>query len=258
MGFLRYCQAGVTWGATWAAASFLPLDGARAGTLEEDVPKQVPAEEFMVLAEVMLLSDYRFRGVSYSLGKPVAQARVTVIHESGFYGGAFASSVGNHPYYGALEIDLFAGWTGPIAPGLSADVSLLYYYYPDAPASASPKPHSFETAAKIMGSFGQFEPAIGVWYAWDQSALGGRDNLYLFADLTVPVPKTPLAARLHGGYTRGAYSLSADRKTMDWSLGLLWDAGSGIQLGVEYIGIGGPRIKDTTDDTLMARLTARF
>jgi uncharacterized protein (TIGR02001 family) len=254
MRFLRPCLASLALAA--APSSF--AGAAEAHSFEEDAPKEVPADEFSILGELILLSDYRFRGVSYSLGKPVAQGMVTVVHESGFYGGAFASSIGNNPYYGAMEIDLFAGWTGSIAPGLAADLSVLYYYYPDAPSGASPKPHSFETAAKILGSFGAFEPSIGIWYAWEQAALGGRDNTYLFADLATRISGTPLSVRMHGGHTKGAYSLSASGKTMDWSLGLTADAGSGIQLGIEYIGIGGPRIRDVTDDTIMARISAQF
>jgi len=254
MRFLRHCPAGIA----WAAAAFAPLDIAHAslgGT--GDHASETP-DEFQIVGEVMLLSDYRFRGVSYSHGSPVAQGMVSLAHESGFYGGIFASSLGNHEYYGAVEVDLFAGWAGAIAPGISADLTLLYYYYPDANDSISPRPHSFEVAAQFSGSVGPVQPTVGVWYAWEQDVLGGRDNLYLFSDIVVGIAKTPLSVKLHGGYTRGAYSLASDRKTFDWSAGLMFDAGSGVHLGIDYIGMSGPKLDKYTDDAVMIGLAAQF
>jgi len=210
-----------------------------------------------VFVDVALLSDYRFRGLSYSAGDPVIQGTVTLFHESGFYGGLFASSLSHDPFYGDVEIDIFAGWTGEVAAGITADATLLYYYYPDAviPGTSS---DSFETALQLSTTLGAFEPKIGVWYSWEQAALGHQDNIYLFADLTAHIPKTPLSATVHIGRTDGAYSQAANGKTFDWSAGLNLDAGHGIALGIEYVGMGGPRIKDFTDDTLMLRASIHF
>ncbi|WP_324741516.1 TorF family putative porin [Tsuneonella sp. CC-YZS046] len=254
MRFLRHCPAGIA----WAAAAFVPLDMVHASPAETGDHASEVSDEFQIVAEAMLLSDYRFRGVSYSHGSPVAQGMVSLVHESGFYGGIFASSLGNHDYYGAVEVDLFAGWAGTVAPGIAADLTLLYYYYPDASASISPRPHSFEAAAQFSGNVGPVQPTVGIWYAWEQEPLGGRDNLYLFSDVVAGIPKTPLSVKLHGGYTRGAYSLASGRKTFDWSAGLMFDAGSGVHLGIDYIGMSGPKLDDYTDDTVMVGLAVQF
>ncbi len=205
----------------------------------------------------MLTSDYRFRGTSYSEGKPVAQASLVAAHESGLFGGLFVSTLGNHPAYGALEVDVFAGLAKPIAPGITAEVSLYYYYYPDG-NPAVPHTNSFETAVQLTGQFGAFTPKVGVWYAWEQAAFGNRDNIYLFGDLVWRVPGTSFDAKLHAGYTKGAYSIAAKRTTVDWSAGVGFRPVPAIRLGLEYFGIGGPRVEDFTDDTLVASLSMDF
>ena len=226
-------------------------DGAVAATPES------PPGPVQFSANAVLLSDYRFRGTSYSLGKPVAQASVVASHESGLFAGVFASSLGNHPVYGAVEVDLFAGFAKPIAPAITAEVILYYYYYPDR-NPAIPHTNSFETAVQLTGDFGAFTPKVGAWYAWEQAAFGGSDNLYLFGDLVWRVPKTAFDAKVHAGYTHGAYSIAADRNTVDWSAGIGFRPTPAIRLGLEYVGMGGPRVKDFTDDTVVASLSMDF
>jgi uncharacterized protein (TIGR02001 family) len=213
-----------------------------------------PSDALQLIGHAMIMSDYRFRGTSYSLGKPVAQVSLVAAHESGLYGGVFISSLGNHETYGAVEVDLFAGFMKPIAPGVMAEVSLYYYYFPDKnPAVAHT--NSFETEVKLSGNLGAFSPKIGVWYAWEQAAFGGRDNVYLFGDLLWRVPGTRFEAKVHGGYTHGSYSISPDRTTVDWSVGMTYRATDSIRLGVEYVGIGGPKVQDFTDDAIVATLS---
>lgn len=216
-----------------------------------------PPAAIQFSAHAAVLSDYRFRGSSYSLGEPVAQATLVVSHDSGLFGGVFASSLGDHPVYGAVEVDLFAGVAKPIAPGVTAEVSLYYYYYPDR-NPAVPHTNSFETAVQLTGDFGAFSPKIGAWYAWRQAALGGADNLYLFGDLVWRVPGTRVEAKVHAGYTDGAYSIAADRTTVDWSAGLAYRLTDRIRLGVDYSGMDGPRVKDFTDDTVAASVSINF
>ncbi len=243
-----------------AIACLMPLSTpALADGISDDEPENSKQNRpVAVFAEVTLLSDYRFRGLSYSAGDPVAQGTVTLLHESGFYGGLFASSLSDDPFYGDVEIDIFAGWTGEIAPRLTADATVLYYYYPDAVQVPGASSDSFETAFQLSAQLGVLQPKIGIWYSWKQAALGNQDNFYLFADLTAPIPQTPLSATVHIGHTDGAHSQAADNKTFDWSAGLELDAGHGIALGIDYIGMSGPRIRDFTDDTVMLRASIHF
>lgn len=220
-------------------------------------PSESPPAEVQFTANAVLLSDYRFRGTSYSLGDPVVQTSLVAAHDSGLFGGVFVSSLGNHPVYGAVEVDLFAGFAKPIAPKLTAEVSLYYYYYPDG-NPAVPHTNSFEMAVQLTGQFGALTPKVGVWYAWEQAALGGSDNIYLFGDLVWRVPGTSFDAKIHTGYTHGAYSIAANRTSVDWSVGLGFRPVPNIRLGLDYFGIGGPRVEDFTDDTLVASLSMDF
>lgn len=216
-----------------------------------------PSDPIQLSLHTTIASDYRFRGTSYSQGEPVAQATVIAAHESGLFGGVFVSTLGNHDIYGAVEADLFVGWATAIAPAVTAEVILYYYYYPDA-NPAVPNTDSFDTAVQLTGDFGAFAPKVGVWYSWAQAALGGRDNLYLFGDLVWRIPGIPIEAKVHAGYTDGAYSISADRTTVDWSAGITFKAADNIRLGLEYVGMGGPKVTDFTDDTVVASLSMNF
>lgn len=222
--------------------------------VEETVTDQSGDRPVSLSAEFKLVSDYRDRGFSYSTGSPAAQALVIATHRSGFYLGAFASTTGNDPYLGAVELDVLAGWSGQIAPNLTADVTLLYYYYPDADHALLPHSNSWETALHLYGDFGVVRPSVGIWYAWHQAALGGLDNVYVFADLAIPIGSTPFSAKLHAGYTDGAYTLDPDHKVMDWGAGLSFHAGSGLSVSLDYTGMNGPSMRDLTDDSLILSL----
>jgi uncharacterized protein (TIGR02001 family) len=235
-----------------------PVGAALPGDAISLVPEKEVAGPVQVFVNLALVSDYRDRGTSYSRGKPAAQATVTFFHEGGLFAGAYASSTGNDPQYGAVEIDFFAGYSRALSANVTAEAMLLYYYYPDADHALAPATDSFESEFKLTGSFGAVQPSVGVWYSWDQAASGQRDNLYIHSEVLVQLGKSPLSPELHGGYTNGSYSIASDSKTLDWSAGLGFDLGRNFVLGIKYVGIDGPRIKNFTDDTLVLSASAHF
>src|SRR5688500_10708690 len=81
--------------------------------------------ELTVTGNVALVTDYRFRGISLSGGDVAVQGSINVNHSSGLYVGTWASSLEDSAVYGHTEVDVYAGWTGPVASGLTADVGLL-------------------------------------------------------------------------------------------------------------------------------------
>src|SRR5688572_18246730 len=85
-----------------------------------------------ITGNAAIVSDYRFRGVSLSAGDPAIQGGFDIGIGDGLYVGTWGSSLdANTDYYGATEIDVYGGWTGDIAPGITANVGMLYYYYPN-------------------------------------------------------------------------------------------------------------------------------
>ena len=162
-----------------------------------------PPSEFTISGNVVLATDYRFRGLSLSGGDMAIQGTINVNHSSGFYVGAWGSNLEDSAVYGNMELDVYGGWTGAIGGGLTADVGLLYYVYPNGSVGDA---NVFEPYASVTAAFGPATAKLGVAYAWKQDSLGGDDNLYVYTDLGVGVPETPISLSAHLGYTDGALS----------------------------------------------------
>jgi uncharacterized protein (TIGR02001 family) len=225
--------------------------------------------DLTVTGNVALVTDYRFRGVSLSGGDPAVQGGITLNHSSGFYVGAWSSSLSHTPVYGDQELDLFAGWTGEVASGLTVDAGLLYYIYPSGHIGDA---NYWEPYASISGSLGPAKLKVGVAYDWKQKGLldnaGAKDdNLYVYSNLDVGVPTTPLTVSAHLGYTDGVLSpcyycagtpTFNDRTGWDWSIGASAPVLGPLTLGVSYVGVSGASVDGYTDDTLVGTLTAAF
>ena len=215
-----------------------------------------------VSGNVALTTDYRFRGVSLSGGDIAIQGGVDVAHESGFYVGTWASSIQGGTAYGEVELDVYGGWTGEVAEGVTIDAGLLYYVYPttDDPLNLDPDTDYFEPYASVATTIGPVGATVGVAYAWEQDSLGGNDNLYVYSDFSLAVPGTPVTASAHLGYTDGVLAPpllagTGDDSGLDWSLGLTAAVYDGLSVGVTYTGVEGPSIDGFTDDTILATIS---
>jgi uncharacterized protein (TIGR02001 family) len=237
------------------------LSAAPAFAQDAEAPKEIT-----ITGNVALTSDYRFRGVSQSAGDIAIQGGITVSHASGFYIATWASSIDLHSdVYGHTEMDLFGGWTGEVTPGLTLDAGLLYYAYPDGHVGHA---EFFEPYASVSGQAGPAKIKLGMNYAWKQQALpnfaGNKksDNLYLYGNVDIGIPSTPLTVSGHLGYADGAlapsYYSTSDRTGFDWSIGASATIYGPLSLGVSYIGVTGPSVDSYTNDTVVATLTATF
>jgi uncharacterized protein (TIGR02001 family) len=191
-----------------------------------------PPSDVTVTGGVSLVSDYRFRGVSFSAEDVAVQGTVNINHSSGVYLGAWASSLEDTAVFGHTELDIYAGYATEVAPGTTLDVGLVYYVYPNGQDAAGDSDY-FEPYASIKTSFGPASAKFGVAYAWDQSALGDADNLYLYTDLGLAIPDSPVTLNAHLGYTDGALGFGGDY--WDYSFGADFAAGGGVTLGVKYV-----------------------
>jgi uncharacterized protein (TIGR02001 family) len=82
---------------------------------------------------VGVTSDYLFRGVSQTHGKPAIQGGIDYAHPSGLYVGAWGSSISWVKDWlgkGSTEIDLYGGYKGTLAGDLGFDVGFIAYNYP--------------------------------------------------------------------------------------------------------------------------------
>lgn len=210
---------------------------------------------FELSANVALVTDYRLRGVSRSGGELAIQGGFDVAHSSGLYVGTWGSSLEEDLGYGSTELDIYGGWSGDLSEGISADIGLLYYAYFDAPAGDF---DYLEAYSSLGFTFGPAEATVGVAYAWDQDSLGDTDNLYIYTDLGMGIANTPLSVSAHLGYTDGFLTFTADGDAFDYSVGLDYAVTETLSLGVAYVGMEGPSIRDLTDDSIVVSLSASF
>ncbi|AZI36727.1 hypothetical protein NT2_05_03140 [Caenibius tardaugens NBRC 16725] len=225
---------------------------------EEEAPS-----DFTVSGNVAIVTDYRFRGASLSGGDFAIQGGLSVAHSSGFYVGTWASSLEDTPLYGEMELDLYGGWKGEVASGLTLDAGLTYFVYPSKDSGAGPSAY-FEPYAKLSGQLGPVGATLGVAYAWDQDSLGSQDNLYVFTDFSAGIPGTPVSLSAHLGYTDGALApdyvngFNNDKTAFDWSIGASATVLGGLTVGVQYIGVEGRSVKNLTNDTVVGTLSYSF
>ncbi|GGC35142.1 hypothetical protein GCM10011371_23110 [Novosphingobium marinum] len=212
-----------------------------------------------VSANVAIVSEYRFRGVDLSGGDIAIQGGVDLGHESGFYIGTWASSLDEDTVgYGHTELDLYAGFGGEFGGGASFDIGVIYYVYPNAGNFDS---DYWEVYGSVGYAFGPVETTVGVAYAFEQDSLGGDDNLYLYLDLGVGIPDTPVSLSAHIGYTDGFLTFTDDGDAFDWSIGADLALTDNVSVGVAYVDAEGDELPGSykfTDSAIVGTLSASF
>lgn len=90
-----------------------------------------------------IVSEYRFRGIDQTAGKPAIQGGLDYSHASGVYLGNWNSNVNQNAGYpgGSIEMDFYGGWKKAFGD-LGVDVGAIYYYYPGSDARSLSNPHS--------------------------------------------------------------------------------------------------------------------
>lgn len=155
----------------------------------------MPVTAQVVSGSVGATSDFVFRGISLTRGKPAAQVSIDVEMPREFYVGAFAATADPNPGPSPdVEVDAWFGRYWRIAEDFSADVRLSQYTYPDDPRRFN------YNRSEITGT------------------LGFRDSLYVAA---VYSPNTQ-AVGSAPGYRKGdvwAFELSGRRVLSErWAL----------------------------------------
>jgi len=88
-----------------------------------------------VTANIGLVSDYRFRGLSQTMKRPALQGGFDYSHSSGFYLGNWNSNVSSAIYPNSnLEMDFYGGYK-PTFGDITGDFGFLYYYSPGSRAA---------------------------------------------------------------------------------------------------------------------------
>ncbi|BBM01094.1 TorF family putative porin [Microbulbifer sp. GL-2] len=128
-----------------------------------------------------LVSDYKFRGISQSDGRPAIQAGMDLEFGNGFYVGTWASQVdfdyGNDET--DYEQDFYAGFSADLNDSVSYDVGYVYYAY-----HGSGRDEDYQ---EIYGSLSFSDLTLGLAYSDDYWAESGA-FYYPYADYSFSLP----------------------------------------------------------------------
>lgn len=244
----------IDWSAQSVAANraSAPVDETATNDLADDSPLSFSAN-------VALATEYRFRGVNLSGGNFAIQGGLDLSHSSGFYIGTWGSNLDEQTVgYGSTELDLYGGWSGNLSDAVSVDVGAIAYIYPDAGPGEF---DYYEVYGSVGFSLGPVSVTPGFAYAFDQDSLGGTDNTYLYTDVSLGIPDTPVTLNGHLGYTDGFLTFTNDSKAVDWSIGADLAAGP-VTFNVSYIDVESDAMVDPgevfTSDAFVATVSASF
>lgn len=160
-----------------------------------------------ISANIGVVSDYRFRGLSYSDRDPALQGGIDVAFESGWFVGTWGSTIAKTGGSNA-EVDIYGGYAGETV-GIDYSAAVYGYVYP-----GGSDVNYFELQGNIGKSIGPAHLELQLAYTPDQWNTT-RDNLYIGVEMAVAIPGTPLSAKLRGGRENGSYA-----EKWDWEAGL--------------------------------------
>jgi hypothetical protein len=161
-----------------------------------------------VTANVTVVSDYRYRGLTQSNFKPAIQGGFDYAHESGFYIGNWNSSISwisdGYGAYGypstktvsaPVEMDFYAGFKKElIGEGFATDVGVLQYYYPTSgfPSMNLPRNSSHNANNATLSAAGTRQsagvsPNTTELYAAQNFAFGPTTGFIKFSYAVTPI-----------------------------------------------------------------------
>lgn len=198
--------------ATIVAASLIAISTADADT--------TPATT--VTGNVELTSDYIFRGLTQTWGKPAVQGGADLSMANGFAAGVWGSSISEHSFPGgSLELDLYASFGQSINDDWSWRAGLYGYLYPGANLDHAGLPsRSLNTAeANVALTWKlwtlKYNYALTDYFGVDREQ-GYRDNSkgtqYLMLEGSYPLDKQ-WSLTLHAGYTDYSTELAVPTAT---------------------------------------------
>lgn len=241
--------------ATWITSLALPAAFVASAYAQTPVPP--PSPEHTLTANAGLFSEYIFRGIAQSAGKPAIQGGFDYAHASGFYAGTWASNISWLEDFGAyshssVEWDVYAGFRNNFPDSdFFYDLGVYGYLYP---GSRNPGVTDADTW-ELYGALGWKWVSVKVSYSLtdyfgarpDASARKTDGTWYVDASATYPIGGTGFAILAHVGHldvrhdgTDGDLATRGKVSYTDWKLGASYTVADGlfknVELGAYYTG----------------------
>ncbi len=199
-----------------SAAALLLTSGAARG--------QSASQPWTLTGQINAVSDYRFRGVSFSNDRPALQAWLTLNGPEGVYVQAWTSTIAN--YGGARqELDGVLGDRQEVA-GFDVDLSVVRYGYPSANRLSF-----WEVPIAISRTVGRWTWTGGAAYAPAQVGTTHEANVYAYVSgQWRPTDRLTLSASV--GRENGAFG----QNKLDWSVGETLRLRH-VQFSLTYVGV---------------------
>lgn len=162
----------------------------------------IPASAHTITANVSLLSNYLYRGISQTGAKPAIQGGFDYAHASGIYAGAWGSNISWLSDAGvannaSLELDTYAGYKSTFATDCTYDVGFLRYNYPGNYAAGATKADTNE----IYGAIGYKWIAVKYSYALGDTfgVAKAKGTSYIELSASYTLPDTGITVGAHYG-----------------------------------------------------------
>lgn len=206
----------------------LLLTAATAGLMQA---AQAAEPESSLSFNVGAVTDYRYRGISQSARDPALQGGFDYADKSGFYIGAWGSSIrwikdagGKAP----IELDLYGGYKGT-AGDLGYDVGFLRYQYTNNNLNPDANTNEVYLALTAGVITAKYSHSISNLFGFANSKNSSYLDLSAAIDLGQGYSLTP-----HLGYQKVANTGNASYT--DFSLTLGKDLGNGLSVSLAWVG----------------------
>jgi len=190
-------------------------------------------------ANLTLASEYLYRGISQTNGRPALQGGFDYSHASGLYAGVWGSNVSwladaTAGVSAPLELDVYGGYKGQFGGAFSHDIGVLTYNYP----GSYPAGHVDADTTEVYGALGwqwlslKYSHVVSSHVFGFTSSSGGKTRGSGYLDLSASHDLgNGWGINAHAGHQRIKGNAAASYS--DYRLGLTKDVGFG-NLGLHY------------------------
>lgn len=211
-----------------------------AGTLAAPLLAVAEDSPHSFSGNMTLASEYLYRGIAQTRGKPALQGGLDYAHSSGLYAGLWGSNIswigdGTAGASASLEVDVYGGYKGAITNDLGFDVGVLTYNYPGTgkPTGAA-KPDTTEVYGALSYKWltVKYSHSTGSLFGWTKTSDGSKTKGSGYLELNAAFDLGD-GWGVNGHVGRQKVKGNGNASYSDYKVGVTKDVGFGT-LGLAY------------------------